>query len=312
MDRMALTFYCDDTVPYGYPPDTFGRFLDFVESEGIAGESSVLLGAQCARNGMLSRPTTQVQRTYVEQLQRAYDCGVDAHMEIMTHGGLFDFESSCVPDDAMHEGVWLRDPEIPTGDYEAYFSRIVEEGERTGVQFTGLTLPGCGCDACRGHLDRIGRTGFYHNINPNVWQGLLNVAREDAFRARTVSCFIGYEEEQDGPVQTAADGPFGVYDLSPNARDRLGIWLNDSEHVDADYYITADGARGRIPELVRAGTRHCVFYAHWQGLNPHNGVGWEPFTKVVQRVREHLGDEVVWMRPSDIVAQAHAEREGED
>ena len=40
MDKTVLSFYCDDTSPYGLPVGTFKTFLDFVSSEGIAGEST--------------------------------------------------------------------------------------------------------------------------------------------------------------------------------------------------------------------------------------------------------------------------------
>ncbi len=102
-------------------------------------------------------------------------------------------------------------------------------------------------------------------------------------------------------------GRFGVYDLRANAGDRFGIWLNDPAHVDADYYISDNGRQGRIVELVRSEAPYCLFYAHWQGLNPANGVGWPAFRTVVERVQRHLGDEVTWMRPSDYTNQLHAE-----
>jgi hypothetical protein len=310
MERMAITFYCDDTGPYGYPPDTFKRFLDFAVSEGIAGESSVILGSQSQTHGLLSRPTTDAQRAYVEQLHRAYECGIDTHMEIMTHRGLYDFERERVPEEAMHEGVWLRDPEVSVEAYASYFSHITGEGEKIGLKFTGLTLPGCGCDACARRRLQIGETDFYHGINPKVWQGLLEVAKEGKFRGPTVSCFIGYDEGQHEPVLAAGEGAFGVYDIAPNTRDRFGIWLNEPEHVDPDYYIAADGESGRIVELHRQGAPACVFYAHWQGLNPYNGFGWEAFTQVVRRVQTFLGDQVVWVRPSDLADQVHARQAG--
>jgi hypothetical protein len=34
-------------------------------------------------------------------------------------------------------------------------------------------------------------------------------------------------------------------------------------------------------------------------------VGWRAFTTVVQRIRKHLSDRVVWMRPSDITDRYH-------
>ena len=108
----------------------------------------------------------------------------------------------------------------------------------------------------------------------------------------------------------AGDGDYAVYDFGPNARDRFGIWENSLEHVDPDYYITADGESGRIVELVRAGAPYCLFYAHWQGLNPATGVGWEAFTQVVRRVGKFLKDRVEWMRPSEYTDRVHAGRVG--
>ena len=84
------------------------------------------------------------------------------------------------------------------------------------------------------------------------------------------------------------------------------LWLNRPDDADADYYITADGASGRIVELVRAGVPYCLFYAHWQGLNPSNGAGWDAFTRVIGRVQKHLSDRIVWMRPSAFTAALHA------
>jgi len=44
MDRTVLSFLCDDTNAFRGAPDAFATFLDFVASERIAGESSVILG----------------------------------------------------------------------------------------------------------------------------------------------------------------------------------------------------------------------------------------------------------------------------
>ena len=88
--------------------------------------------------------------------------------------------------------------------------------------------------------------------------------------------------------------------------DRFGIWDNNPDRVDPDYYITADGKSGVIVRHVEEGAPYCLWYAHWQGLNPIDGVGWKAFTTVVLRIREHLEDRVVWLRPSDITDRYHA------
>jgi len=307
MTRTVLSFYCDDTHCYVAPPEAFAAFLDFVAAEGIAGESSVLLGYGCESHGLLSRPATGEQRAYVSQLERAYNCGLDAHMELMTHAGLYDFERHTVPEGAIHEGLWLHEPGVPAEAYAGYFERVIKEGERVGVRFTGLTWPGCGCETCTRRYAELRDLGVTQP-NPNVYQALLSLAKHGRFRRRTVPCFIHPNEMDYGAKLVAADGPWGVYDLVANSGDWFGTWENDPARASADYYISADGASGRIVELVRAGAPYCIFYAHWQGLNPANGVGWSAFQTVVRRVQQHLQEEVVWMRPSDYTEACHVGR----
>ncbi len=309
MAETALSFYLDDTSPHSVPANTFRTFLDFVASEGIAGESSLILGSGWQSHGLLSRPTSDLEHAYIEQVQRAFDCGIDTHMELMTHGGLYDFDRDCVPEGAVHEGVWLHEPEVSLASYESYFERIIAEGERIGVRFTGATWPGCSCGACERRYAELKESGSF-GVNPNVWQALLNLAKRGKFRGRTVPCFTLNSPDAAALDPVAAEGEYGVYDLLPNAHDRFGIWDNDLAHVDADYYITADGEAGRIVELVRSQAPYCLFYAHWQGLNPATGVGWEAFTQVVTRVRRFLGDQVVWVRPSELTDRAHRESIG--
>jgi hypothetical protein len=294
--KTVLSFYCDDTSPYGLPPDTFRRFLDFVSAEGIAGESTVLLGTGWTDHP-LSRPTSELEKAYVAQLQRAFECGIDSHMEVMTHGGLFDFEKGVAPEGAIHEGLWLHEPAVSVEAYQDYFAHTIGEGERIGVRFTGLTWPGCGCDACTRRYTELRKAGVTE-INPNVWQALLNLAKQGKFRGRTVPVFPDGEVPEARARRLAGDGRYRVYDLSPTAGDWLGSYTNSTDRVSANYYITEDGERGRVVEAVRAGAPHCIFYAHWQGLNPATGVGWQAFQTLVRRVRKHLGDRVVWMRPS--------------
>ena len=134
--------------------------------------------------------------------------------------------------------------------------------------------------------------------NPNVWQALLNLAKAGKFREASIPCFFGGALENGAAHRMAQDGRYAAFDLQPNTEDRFGLWLNAPDRVDVDYYITADGKSGRIVDLVRTGAAYCLFYAHWQGLNPANGVGWQAFTQMVQRVQKYLPDQVTWMRPS--------------
>lgn len=302
MEKTILSFYCDDTNPYCAPPEAFKTFLDFVASEGIAGESSVIFGYAWTDHGLMSRPSTQAQSTYLELVRRAFSCGIDSHFELMTHGGLFDFAKGHIPPGAIHEGLWLFEPAISVEEYESYFNCILAEGERLGIRFTGLTQPGCSCEACNRRYQELHAVGLTEP-NPNVWKALLNLAVKGKFRWPTVPCFFGGALEQGSTHQMAGDGSHGAFDLPPNTEDHFGLWLNAPDHVDVDYYISADGQAGRIVDLVRAHAPYCLFYAHWQGLNPANGVGWKAFTQMVQRVYKYLHDDVNWMRPSEYTDQ---------
>ena len=297
MEKTILSFYVDDTNPYVAPPEALKTFLDFVSAEGAAGESSVILGYDWHGHGHLSRPAGNVQDAYIEQVQRAYGCGVDSHCELYTHNGLFDFQMGRIPESAIHEGVWMYEPEVSVEEYQRYFDQILSEGDRLGFRFTGLTWPGCGCPACTQRYQALRAAGV-QDPNPNVWQALLHLAQAGRFRGPTLPCFFGGELETAEAHVEAAGGGCAVYTLPPNAGDHFGVWLNDPQYVDADYYITANGQSGRIVELVRAQVPYALFFTHWQGLNPANGVGWQAFTQVIGRIQRYLRDQVVWMRPS--------------
>jgi len=302
MNKTILSFYCDDTGPYTAGAKAFEIFLDYCAENGIAGESSVILGAG---GKSMSRNTTDEEKAYLSQVSRAFKCGVDTHMEIMTHGGLFDFKNNSIPKDIIHEGLWLHEPKVTVEEYQNYFANIIIEGEKADIQFTGLTWPGCGCDACTQRYAELRRDSVTEP-NPGVWQALLNLAKQGKFRSQTVPCFFGSSETNYGIHTKAHDAEYGVYDLMPNVMDNFGIWENNPDRVKPDYYITENGESGIIVEHIRKGAPYCIWYAHWQGLNPINGIGWHAFTTVVERIHKHLHNQVVWMRPSDITDHYHA------
>ncbi len=298
MAKTILSFYLDDTNPYNAPAEALGQFLDFCAGEGVRGESSVILGYSWGEHGLISRPASVNQERFIEQARRSFDCGVDTHFELFTHAGRFDFASSRIPEGAIHEGLWLYEPAVSAAEYEAYFRAILDEGERVGITYTGMTWPGCGCDACVTRYETLRQQGV-RDPNPAMWQALLSLAKQGRFRGKTVPCFFGGALEDCKALAMASDGGYGVFDLAPNAEDRCGLWLNTPGFADVDYYISADGRSGRIVDLVRREAPYCLFYAHWQGLNPANGVGWGVFTELARRVKRHLDGEVTWMTPSE-------------
>ena len=74
-----------------------------------------------------------------------------------------------------------------------------------------------------------------------------------------------------------------------------------------DRFITADGSKGRLVEVISRGEPAC-FLAHWTGIH-HNGTkaGFQAFQEVVRRLNAKY-DHLVWMKLSE-VARYWAARE---
>ena len=125
------------------------------------------------------------------------------------------------------------------------------------------------------------------------------------FRSRVLPVFYESDEKDFGIFRRATNGKYGVYDLMPNCGDHFGIWENSDDHVDPDYYITDNGKNGMIVKHYEENAPYCMWYMHWQGANPEKGKGWKAFEAVTQRISKHLTDNVVWMRPSDVVTAYH-------
>jgi len=300
-NKMILSFYLDDTSPERIPAGAYKEFLDYCEANGIKGETSFIAGY----NGKsVFQEKDENHRMYIEQVKQAFSKGLDSNMEIMTHDTLFDFKTGAKNEKGIHEGLWLHEPGVKEEEYQAYFSNIISEAEKEGIKYSGLTWPGCGCEACTKRYAELKSAGPLH-ISDNAFRALLDLVKDEKFRRHVISIFYEANETEFGIFRRAADGKYGVYDLMPNAKDNFGIWENSKEHVNPDYYITSDGKEGIILKHLENNDPYCMWYMHWQGVNPHNGVGWETFKTVTQRINKYLVDRVIWMTPGDIVTAYH-------
>jgi hypothetical protein len=299
--KMILSYYLDDTNPQIVSAEAFRQFTDYCSENGIKGESSFIPGY----NGKsIISEHDQNQADYLEYVKEAWSKGIDSHMEIMTHNTLFNFETGTKNESGIHEGLWLHEPGVTTEEYLKYFRNIINEAEKAGVKYTGLTWPGCGCEACTKRYAELKESGPL-KITQSAFEALLTLAREDRFRNRVLPIFYEASETEYGIHKRIADGRYGVYDLMPNAMDHFGIWENSPARVNPDYYITEDGKSGIIVKHLENNAPYCMWYMHWQGLNPEKGVGWEAFKTVTGRIKKHLSDKAIWMRPSDIVTSYH-------
>jgi hypothetical protein len=110
-------------------------------------------------------------------------------MELMTHGLLWDFETQSTLEGAPCESIWLYEPAVSRNSFRAYFENIIREGEKLRISFTGASVPGCNCKQCQQRWKQLNQIGIA-NVNPELWQALLALAKENKFRGSVVPCFV--------------------------------------------------------------------------------------------------------------------------
>lgn len=295
--RTRISFFLDDVAPYasGVPgregqrgpigADALVEVLDFLQAHGLAGAISVIPGM----DGLLTRPKDAHEHRFAEVIGRMGGYPVDAHMEIMTHGPLFDFSRMAPAEDGSTEMAWLDDASVSVEACRDYFLGTIDAGRELGVRYTGLTTP-----------------GTHRDMNPNVWTALLELAETDAFPNDVVPVFATVEEGKIpmSPRVKAARGRFGVYDLPSGVWDYMASWRNDPDWVNVDHYLDEEGG-GYLASLIEAESPVAIFHMHWQGLNPQTGLGWGPFQRMIDRLMARFGDRITWQRPSEIVSAFH-------
>ncbi len=291
-----VSFYLDDVGPYAsgltdsdgsrLPVDAeaLRTFLDYVRDTGLAGAVSVIPGMF----GLLSRAESPNERRFAAFLSELGQYPIDPHMEIMTHANLFDFSRMAVGDDGPTEREWLDDLSVSVVEYRDYFGSTIAAGRELGVAYAGMTTP-----------------GTHPDMNPNVWQALLDLVEARDFGRQSIAVFAVVEPDPPAIAArpAARQGPCRVFDLPSATEDYLACWLNRPDVIDVDYYVSGDGG-GRLASLIEAGSPTAVMHMHWQGVNPQHGWGWRPFQEVIERLNSRFGDRIRWRRPSEIVAQA--------
>ena len=293
--RTRVSFYLDDVAPYasGAPgwegescpvdADALIEVLDYLRTHGLAGAVSVIPGMY----GLLTRTKDGHERKFAEVLGRLGNYPVDAHMEIMTHGRLFDFSRMGPAEGDLTEMAWLDDHTLPVEAYRDYFLGTIRAGRELGVSYTGLSTP-----------------GTHPDMNPNVWAALLDLAESGEFPNRAVPVFATVREGAApmAPCARAVRGGFGVYDLPSGVWDYIGSWRNSPEWVNVDHYLDAEG-NGHLATLIKTQSPMAIFHVHWQGLNPRTGLGWRAFQEMIDRLMSQFGDQIVWKRPSEIALE---------
>lgn len=283
-------------------PDAFVRkFGEWCAGAGVKGKYSIVPFPACV--GRLDRGlpgwTARELRDSLELVRTVMMPHWDIHPEMVTHTRVIDLRTGHpYPDPSPR---FMENWEWTTGrsadEIAAYLAHALGILKEAGLPCEGVTTPG----------------GFGNKALPQLAQAALQSVR-DVFGAEIPHYFRHLHSEGTESVAprveyaTGLDGPDPrcVVSIIGCTGDWTGGWDN-TEPVGADAFITADGRRGRMVDVISRG-EPALALAHWTGIW-WNGqeLGFQVWQEVVRRLHARF-DHLLWMKLSE-VARYWAARE---
>lgn len=275
-------------------PDRFVRkFGEWCADQGVKGKYSVVPYPACV--GRLDRGlpgwTPRELADSLQLLRTVMAPNWDFHPEMVTHTRVIDLRTGHplpeISPRTMENWEWTTGRSVDEiAAYQAYALRILKEA---GIACEGVTTPG----------------GYGNKALPQLSEASLQSVRE-VFQAEIPHYFrhlYDSGEESVAPRVELASGldgpdPRCVVSVIGCTGDWTGGWDN-TEPGGADRFITADGERGRMVEVIRRG-EPAMMLAHWTGIY-FNGeeTGFRVFQEVVRRLKQRF-DHLHWMKLSEL------------
>jgi hypothetical protein len=287
--------------PDEIPDDFVRKFADWAAENGVKGKYSIVPYPACV--GRLDREipgwTQRELADSIDLVRRVILPNWDIHPEMVTHTRIIDPKTGHpVPEISprfMENWKWCGGRSVD--EIAGYMSYALTILKNIGLPCEGITTPGgFGSDA----RPQLARATFeacrsvYQTEIPHYFRDLH--ASGDASVAPLVQNVSGLD----------TDDPRCVVHVLGCTGDWTGGW--DCTTPDgADAFITADGQRGRLVEVIRRG-EPALIVCHWTGIY-WNGleIGFEIFREVVKRLHATF-DHLQWMKLSE-VARYWAARE---
>lgn len=222
---------------------------------------------------------------------------LDIHCELLTHTRALDLKT--MQPLAANEQNWAETQTAESlGRYMAHALQILKDA---GLQPYGVTQP------------------WAYRGDERVYASAV-LSAEKAVNQRKVSHYFIHMDE------TAPTVPPRVTHLDLDAGEAVvSYWASTNDYIWgtqeagwhelcmepealAERYVTADGAGGRLAQLIRNGS-HATVLTHWQSLFSNGTwLGFRTFQCVAERINRLYRDVVEWRKVSEI-AEYHVARE---
>ncbi|MHA3774731.1 hypothetical protein ACXR0O_24680 [Verrucomicrobiota bacterium sgz303538] len=275
-------------------PDSFVRkFGEWSAQHGVKGKYSIVPYPACV--GRLDRMLpgwTQAELNESLELVRSLMMpNWDIHPEMASHTRVIDLKTGHPYSDHsikfMENWDWTTGRSADEiGEYTAYALNVLKNA---GLSCEGITTPG----------------GFGNKALPQLAQATLQAVRS-VFSAEIPHYFRHLYDQGDRSVAPRVEYASGLQGSNPQCvvsiigctGDWTGGW-DCSVPEGADKFITEDGQRGRLVDVIKRG-EPAIMVAHWTGIY-WNGqeLGFQILQEVERRLHSHF-DNLRWTKLSEL------------
>ena len=275
-------------------PDSFVRkFAEWSAENGVKGKYSVVPFPACVGrlDRMLPGWSQQELNDSIKLVREAMLPNWDIHPEMLTHTRIIDTKTGHpfpeISPKFMENWEWTTGRSADEiAEYMAYALRILKN---VGLPCEGITTPG----------------GFGKKARPQMIDAVYQSVHE-VFGTEIPNYFTDLWTEPGKSVAPVVQGVAALDGANPRCTVAIpgctGDWTGGWDCITpagADKFITADGQRGRMVDVIASG-EPALMFGHWTGIY-FNGyeLGFKIFDEVVQRLRKRF-DNLVWMKLSEI------------
>ncbi len=275
-------------------PDRFTRkFAEWAAGAGVKGKWSVVPFPGCV--GRLDRvlpgwSSTEVRES-IAMVKEVIVPNFDIHPEMVTHTRVIDIKTGhpypSPRPEFMENWAWTTGKSADEiGSYLAYALEILKN---VGLTCEGVTTPG----------------GFGSKARPQLSQASFEAVKH-VYGAEIPHYFRDLHDSGDRSVAPRVERVSGLGTNDPRCvvsvvactGDWTGGW-DCTLPVGADRFISADGQRGRMVEVIERG-EPAIILGHWTGIY-FNGqeLGLQILQEVVKRLHARF-DHLIWMKLAEL------------
>jgi hypothetical protein len=278
-----------EAVAQSIPVDFLRQFADVISHRGIKGKFSVLpypRGLGAITDGWPGCDQGELN-AWLDVTRERITPLMDITPKILTHAKALDLDSlALLPE---NERVWSRHQTAAT--LTPYISYALEILNAVDLEATGVTSPWDFGIEVEAEYQLAMRTAMQQvNGRSQIWYFLHQENEKTDFHSRVV-----YREGDAWQVSLCSQVGDTIWNTM-NSAETSAAYVG----LVADEYLKEDGTSGRLAELFDAGTP-IVWCTHWQSLYSNGrATGLRVLDEICRRVSALWGDEIEWMKCSEL------------